>query len=179
MLLAMAIQQFNDSLPMMLHRALDAIMPRFRSIFSDFNLTEQQWRVLRVLWELEEATVRQLAELTLIPAPSLVGILDRLQKNKLVSRSRSEQDRRKVFVRATSQGQDLERLIMPLVQSTYIELKQSVDEGIWHDMLLGLHAVSKINVTPTADNEAVTGVEATTSGDALGAMPVVTQQHDL
>jgi DNA-binding MarR family transcriptional regulator len=47
----MAIDQFTRSLPMMLYRTLDTVMPRFRSIFNEFGLTEQQWRVLRVLWE--------------------------------------------------------------------------------------------------------------------------------
>jgi len=70
----MAIDQFTRSLPMMLYRTLDTVMPSFRKIFNDFGLTEQQWRVLRVLWEGDDITIRQLAEVTLIPAPSLVGI---------------------------------------------------------------------------------------------------------
>ena len=50
----MTTQEFSRSLPMMLIRALDAVMPRFRDIFKEFGLTEQQWRVLRVLWEQDE-----------------------------------------------------------------------------------------------------------------------------
>ena len=38
----MAIDQFTRSLPMMLYRALDTVMPSFRKIFNDFGLTEQR-----------------------------------------------------------------------------------------------------------------------------------------
>ena len=100
----MAIEQFNRSLPMMLYRTLDAVMPRFRKIFNEFGLTEQQWRVLRVLWEQEAVTLNRLADHTLIPAPSLVGVVDRLERDELVTRQRSEVDQRKVNVVLTSQG---------------------------------------------------------------------------
>ena len=71
---------FNDSLPMIMHRTLDAVMPKYRELFSKHDLTEQQWRVLRVLWSLGRVTSVQLAQNTLLPAPSLVGIVDRLGK---------------------------------------------------------------------------------------------------
>lgn len=143
----MAIQQFSESLPIMLYRALDAIMPRFRQIFSDFGLTEQQWRVLRVLWEADEVAFKELAVLTLIPAPSLVGVVDRLTKSGLVERRRSDTDRRSVFVSATPNGQDLKDELLPRVQKTYLELKHSMDEKVWDDMLEGLHKLSLIDTS--------------------------------
>jgi DNA-binding MarR family transcriptional regulator len=66
----MAMQGFSRSLPIILYRTLDAVMPRFRQIFNEFGLTGQQWRVLRVLWEQESITFSELSELTLIPAPT-------------------------------------------------------------------------------------------------------------
>ncbi len=140
----MAIDQFSRSLPMMLYRALDAVMPRFRKIFNDFGLTEQQWRVLRVLWEREAETLRRLAAETLIPAPSLVGIIDRLERDQLVTRQRSEADRRKVNIVLTSQGAALESEIMPRVAATYLELKRSVDAETWDRVLDGLGRIASL-----------------------------------
>ncbi len=137
----MAIDQFTRSLPMMLYRALDTVMPRFRKIFNDFGLTEQQWRVLRVLWEGDDITIRQLAEVTLIPAPSLVGIVDRLERDGLVARQRLTTDRRKVNVVVTQAGAELEDEIMPRVASAYVELKQSVDAETWSQVLVGLQRI--------------------------------------
>ena len=138
----MAIDQFSGSLPMTLYRTLDAVMPRFRKIFNDFGLTEQQWRVLRVLWEYEAVTINRLAELTLIPAPSLVGVVDRLERDELVTRQRSQADRRKVNVVLIARGVELEDQVMPRVAKTYAELKLSVDSDTWDAVLGGLQEIS-------------------------------------
>ncbi len=175
----MAIQQFSESLPIMLYRTLDAIMPRFRRIFSDFNLTEQQWRVLRVLWENDEIAIKDLSALTLLPAPSLVGILDRLQKNNRVVRRRSRQDRRSVLVAATRQGRDLEQQIMPLVQATYLELKQSVEPKVWQDLMQGLRAVSHIDSLAVAEIKPMAKPTQQTQVDISQTPPPRTQQNDL
>jgi homoprotocatechuate degradation regulator HpaR len=137
----MAIDQFSRSLPMMLYRTLDTVMPRFRRIFSDFGITEQQWRVLRVLWEHDAVTINRLAELTLIPAPSLVGVVDRLERNELVIRQRSQADRRKVNVVLIAKGLELEDQVMPRVAAAYAELKQSVDPATWDLVLQGLQEI--------------------------------------
>lgn len=137
----MAIDQFTRSLPMMLYRTLDTVMPRFRKIFNDFGLTEQQWRVLRVLWETDDVTIKDLADLTLIAAPSLVGIVDRLERDGLVMRQRLTTDRRKVNVAVTQAGAELEDKIMPRVASAYVELKQSVDAETWSQVLIGLQRI--------------------------------------
>ena len=143
MKLTMAIQQFSRSLPIMLYRAIDVVMPRFRKIFKEFGLTEQQWRVLRVLWEIEEISHNELAELTLISPPSLVGILDRLRAMELIDRRRSQLDRRVVLVASTRQGRDLRDQIMPAVQQTYFELRDSVDDEVWRNLLDGLDELTK------------------------------------
>ncbi len=123
----MAIEQFSQSLPIMLNRTLDAIMPRFRRIFLEAGLTEQQWRVLRVLWDLNEVTFREMADLTLIASPSLLGVINRLEARGLVSRRRSTSDRRAVDISLTAEGRSIEQQVMPAVARAYAELKQSVD----------------------------------------------------
>lgn len=138
----MAIDQFSRSLPMMLHRALDAVMPRFRKIFNDSGLTEQQGRVLRVLWEHEQITLKELSDLTLITPPSLVGIVDRLQRAGLVARRKSDLDRRKVFVVTTPIGAGLEAELMPAIAAAYVQLKQSVDADAWDQVLNGLERIA-------------------------------------
>lgn len=140
----MAIEQFSRSLPMMLYRALDSVMPRFRKIFNEFGLTEQQWRVLRVLWDNEAETPNRLAAMTRIPAPSLVGVIDRLERDQLVTRQRSQADRRKVNVVLTSQGAALEDQVMPRVAITYADLKRSVDAEVWEDTMRGLQQIAAL-----------------------------------
>ena len=140
----MATQSFSGSLPMMLYRALDVVMPRFRRIFNEFGLTEQQWRVLRVLWETEEIAFRKLSDITLIPAPSLVGVIDRLAKQRLVDRRRSETDRRNVFVFATNEGKALHRRVRPRVDEAYADLRGSIDETDWNQLIDSLERIASL-----------------------------------
>ncbi|MDH4108424.1 MAG: MarR family transcriptional regulator [Gammaproteobacteria bacterium] len=137
------MQEFSRSLPMLLYRAVDAVMPRFRRIFSDFGLTEQQWRVLRVLWEQDEIALGALAELTLIPAPSLVGIVRRLQSQDFVTRRRSDDDRRIVYVLLTPAGRALQARVQPRVDQAYAELRDSIDAGEWNRLLDSLDELAR------------------------------------
>ena len=139
----MPIDQFSRSLPIMLYRTIDAVMPRFRRIFKASGLTDQQWRVLRVLWDQNEVAFHALAELTVIAAPSLVGVIDRLEGRGLVSRRRSVHDRRVVDIVLTVEGRGLEHQVMPEVERTYAELKQSVDPLVWQQLMAGLDEVVK------------------------------------
>ncbi len=125
---------FDQSLPMILHRALDVIMPDFRDLFARYNLTEQQWRVLRVLWTSKKITSAELSIRTLLPSPSLVGIIDRLEKKGLVSRMRSVEDRRVVHVVATVEGRALEAEVTPHVAEIDAALRSSVTRKEWQAM---------------------------------------------
>ena len=138
---------FDNSLPMILNRALDATMPDYRELFARFQLTEQQWRVLRVLWSTGKVTSVELSTRTLLPAPSLVGILDRLEKKGLVSRVRSVEDRRAIFVIATAEGRALEAQVTPLVSEIDQELRARVTPEEWQMMEQVLQKIS-LNTTP-------------------------------
>ena len=149
------MQQFSRSLPMMLYRALDAVMPRFRLIFKEFGLTEQQWRILRVLWERHEVAFSELASVTLIPRPSLVGIIDRLMDAGLVTRRRSVDDRRNVFVCITKKGAGMEAKVMPRVRKAYAELEAQVDRSRWEQLLDTLDTLSGIEQPEDAKRSAM------------------------
>jgi len=151
----MAMQTFSRSLPMLLYRTLDTVMPRFRSIFGKFGLTEQQWRILRVLWELDGLSLLDLAEVTRIPPPSLVGVVDRLSKNGLVERRRSDIDRRVVFVHATAEGKRLEEQVRPEVAKAYSELQSLVEASDWDRLISGMEGVIAACEQRADQNEAV------------------------
>tara|TARA_Y100000739_G_C20579458_1_gene452072 strand:- start:831 stop:1274 length:444 start_codon:yes stop_codon:yes gene_type:complete len=125
---------FTKSLPMLLNRSLDAIMPPYRDLFQEFGVTEQQWRVLRVLWEQRHLTSTQISTLTLLPSPSLVGILDRLEKKGLVKRLRSSADRREVHITITKMGKELQAQVMPKVKKIQNQIKQKLSKTEWEQI---------------------------------------------
>lgn len=133
---------FDRSLPMLLNRTLDAVMPAFRELFARHDLTEPQWRILRVLWDEGKIASAGLAERTLIPFSSLVGVLDRLERKELVARIRSTSDRRVVHVVATPKGRALEQAMMPKVDAINARLTDAVTATQWREMEEALNAVA-------------------------------------
>ena len=77
--------RFEESLPHMLYRTLDAIMPAYRTLLDEFGLTQQQWRVLRLLWTQGPMTSAQIARRAFFTRSSMVGILDRLEARGLIA----------------------------------------------------------------------------------------------
>lgn len=134
---------FDYSLPMILRRTLEAVMPRYREICAAFDLTDQQWRILRVLWEEGRATSARLSERTLLPPPSLVGILDRLEKKGLVARARSDTDRRMVHVFLTPLGTSLRQRVLPGIAALNDEIFDIVDPSDWETTVRTLDAIAE------------------------------------
>ena len=132
---------FTTSLPMLLNRSLDAIMPPYRDLFQEFGVTEQQWRVLRVLWEQKHLTSAQISILTLLPSPSLVGILDRLEKKELVKRLRSSSDRREINITITDKGRELQSEVMPKVKKIQDQIKIILTDPEWRELSKSLKKI--------------------------------------
>ena len=145
------MKTFDDSLPMLLYRALNTVMPEFRNLFAGFGVTEPQWRVLRVLWEESEISVRELSARTLLLAPSLVGVLDRLENAGLVERHRSQADRRQVLVRLTPAGTALQSDVNPRVDEIYREIEAAMDSDTYNHLVNGLQALAGTNLTTQQD----------------------------
>jgi homoprotocatechuate degradation regulator HpaR len=109
-------------------------MPRYRSLFQAHDLTDQQWRVLRALWEQKHLASTEISQITLLPAPSLVGILDRLEKKGLISRLRSIEDRRFVHIIPTQAGRDLQERMLPKVEQIHDGYRQRITPEEWDEL---------------------------------------------
>ncbi|NRB18811.1 MAG: homoprotocatechuate degradation operon regulator HpaR [Rhodobacteraceae bacterium] len=95
----------NRSLPIALLRARERVMGPIRALLSDVDLTEQQWRVLRVVQESGAIDPTQIAEQACLLLPSLTRILQKLEDKKMISRTQDKQDRRKQVITITSGGE--------------------------------------------------------------------------
>ncbi len=151
------MQPFDDSLPMILNRTLDAVMPTYRELFARHKLTEQQWRVLRVIWNSRNVTSSQLSERTLLSPPSLVSIIDRLEKKGLVSRVRSVDDRRQVYVVASASGRALQNDVTPGVVEIQQRIRNTISDREWAALEKTLKKI--IGKMQTAESDPDTGAQ--------------------
>lgn len=136
------MDSFDHSLPMILARTSDAVMPLYRELFARYGLTDQQWRVLRVVWSGDRVNSVELSNRTLLATASLVGIIDRLEKKELVSRIRSTDDRRAVYITATAKSRELEAEVSPQVAEIQSRVKATVSEKEWAAMEKTLRKIS-------------------------------------
>ena len=92
------------SLPIALIRARETVMAPIRHMLADSGITEQQWRVLRVLEEAGPLDGATLAMRACLLPPSLTRIVQSMAERGLVQQSNSETDRRRSVVAITSDG---------------------------------------------------------------------------
>jgi homoprotocatechuate degradation regulator HpaR len=102
-----ALPSTARSLPIALIRAREGIMAPIRDMLSETGITEQQWRVLRVLSEFGVMDAKTLADRSSLLFPSLTRIAATLRDKGLVSQSRDERDRRRQFIEITAAGQSI------------------------------------------------------------------------
>ena len=99
-------------------------MSRFRPVLNKYGVTEQQWRILRVLLDEDGLEPRQLCERCLISSPSITGVLMRMEEAGLIKRERMEHDQRRVKVTVTPATKKLGKSIAPLIEREYLELEK-------------------------------------------------------
>ena len=99
-----ALRPLADSLPIQLLAAHDRVMRYFRPMLHRFGMTDQQWRVLRVIAAAGEADFRAVGEACLIRPASLSRMLEGLEARGWVVRRVNGQDRRQRLVALTDAG---------------------------------------------------------------------------
>jgi len=82
-------------------------MSPIREMLAETNITEQQWRVLRVLSEHGPMDVGSLADRASLLFPSLTRIANSMRNKQLLTQTRDEKDRRRQMVAITAAGQKI------------------------------------------------------------------------
>ncbi len=122
------------NLPLLLLQAREVVLGHFRPLLAQFGLTEQQWRVIRVLHEVHELEPREICEKCQILSSSLAGVLARMEDTDLVTRSRMRDDQRRVIVRLTPKSRKLFMKLRPLVARQYKLIEQTYGPELIRDL---------------------------------------------
>jgi len=114
----------HRNLPLLLLQARERVIAHFRPILNANGITEQQWRIVRVLLEVPSLEPREIGELCRISSPSMAGVLTRMQELGLVTRRRVRRDQRRVRVALTPRARALAARMAPLINATYRRIEQ-------------------------------------------------------
>ena len=97
----------SRSLPIALIRAREGVMSPIRVMLAKTGITEQQWRVLRVLAESGSMDTKTLANRSSLLFPSLTRIAATMRDKGLITQTRDDADRRRQMLAITPAGQKL------------------------------------------------------------------------
>jgi homoprotocatechuate degradation regulator HpaR len=118
----------RQSLTLTLLQAREAAMRYFRPSLNQHGLTEQQWRVIRILSQQGELEINRLAELACILKPSMTGVLARMEAAGMVGRRKAEQDQRRVLVRLAEKGEACFSSMSQSMEENYQRLQAKFGE---------------------------------------------------
>lgn len=131
----------HRNLPRLLLQAREAVMAHTRPSLREHGLSDQQWRVLRVLGEHahERAGIEtgRVAREAYLLGPSLTGVLSRMERDGLIARERCPQDARRTVVRATTLGLDKVQTLSQSIEAHY----QWMEQQLGKDKLGQLYAL--------------------------------------
>ena len=95
------------SLPIALMRSREKVMGPIRDMLKVSGITEQQWRVLRVLSESGAQDLTQISLKASLLMPSLSRIIKKLREEGLIVSQTNDEDRRRQIVRIGTKGQKI------------------------------------------------------------------------
>lgn len=129
------------------HRALQRYL---RAKIEPHGVTLGMWYFLRVLWQQDGLTQRELSRRIGTMEPTTLSAIVAMERNGLVHRVRDERDRRRQFVFLTEKGSAARRDFLPLAG----EVVRKASRGLSLrelEMLFSLLAVVQSNLARTQD----------------------------
>jgi len=129
----------HRNLPRLLLQAREAVLAHTQPDLRRHGLSDQQWRVLRVLVEQAErpggTDTGEVAREAHLLGPSLTGVLNRMERDGLVTRQRCPTDGRRTLVSATPRGLAMAQALVDAIESHY----QRVEAHLGATALTQLH----------------------------------------
>jgi homoprotocatechuate degradation regulator HpaR len=116
----------HRNLPRLLLQARESVMAHTRPSLREHGLSDQQWRVLRVLGEHGTVETGRVAREAYILGPSLTGVLARMERDGLIRRERDPADQRRTVVEATPKGLKLVEKLSRTVEAHYEWMEKSL-----------------------------------------------------
>ena len=148
----------HRNLPRLLLQARETVMAHTRPRLREHGLSDQQWRVLRVLGEHAQASdgieTGRVAREAFLLGPSLTGVLARMERDGLIARARSAHDARRTVVRATEAGLAKVQALSHTIEAHYAWMEMQLGKDhlkALYDLLDGVIALESAAIDRTAD----------------------------
>lgn len=119
--------QLRNQLCFPLYAAAKEVVRRYGPILDDLQLTYTQYITMMVLWEKKTVSVSELGNELYLDSGTLTPLLKKMEAKKLVKRTRSSKDERRVDVSITPDGMALREraFCVPVKMGSCMHLSES------------------------------------------------------
>ncbi|MCM3666745.1 MarR family transcriptional regulator [Mesobacillus subterraneus] len=108
-----------------------------------YNITTEQWSVLRTLSDSDEISQKELSQRSDKDQATLTKILDLLVKHELVERLPNPADRRSFLIKITAKGGKIVHEVTPYLEKIFLKITREISEEkllMYREVLLSLEA---------------------------------------
>lgn len=115
-----AFELIEEECSLQILRTNDLLQNRFGRLFRAHGITSSQYNVLRILRGAKEAVkCSYISQRMIQVVPAITGLLDRLEKQNLITRIRGDKDRRAVLVELSEEGEVLLEKLQPEIEALH------------------------------------------------------------
>ncbi|MEG0340563.1 homoprotocatechuate degradation operon regulator HpaR [Acinetobacter sp. P8-3-8] len=140
------MKKIRPSLTLALLQAREAAMTHFRPALNEAGLTEQQWRIIRILYQYEELESNQLADLACILKPSLTGILNRMIDQGLILKRKDHSDQRINLITLAEHGKHCFEIQAVKMEASYNKIQEQFGAEKVQQLMELLNDLSKVKL---------------------------------
>ncbi|RMH74113.1 MAG: MarR family transcriptional regulator [Gemmatimonadetes bacterium] len=94
-----------------------------------YDVTPEQWKILRNLWEQDGQSQQQLAHCSVKDKASITRLIDGLERRNLVVRIPDQHDRRQKRIYLTHRGKELQKPLSEIVKQTQDVAQMNINEA--------------------------------------------------
>ncbi len=121
------------NLPLVMLQAREHVIAHFRPILNAHGITEQQWRIVRLMLDTGPLEPHKIGDLCRLSSPSLAGVLSRMENIGFVQRKRLADDQRRVLVSLTPRSRALASRMAPLIEAAYARIEDLLGKEFAED----------------------------------------------
>jgi DNA-binding MarR family transcriptional regulator len=131
----------NDRLAHLVKDATRSLVRALQMRLAEHGVSFGHWTFLRILWEGDGITQRELSEQAGVMEPTTFSALKAMERLGYIRRKQRGGDRKKVYVSLTPKGRDLRKRLVPLaeaVNAIAVRGVRAADIATTRDVLLSI-----------------------------------------
>jgi len=139
------MHKLEDSLGFQVNRTANAMKSRFNNFLKSYNLTSEQYVIMKSVQENPDITPTQLSEITLKDKTTITRMLDTLVKNEMLIRTPKLNDRRAYQISWSKKGERSMDEILPITGNVIEKISGQFDEK---DLKIFFRMLETLRKTP-------------------------------